>query len=109
MTGFPERLKDALRESGVSQLELAASLGVSPSSVSMYVCGKREPSLSLLTRICERLSVSPTELLCGRFEEQKALKRALFGTDDAPDGAFSEVLNYAAFILKKHTAGGKNG
>lgn len=107
MSDFSVRFKDALDARGISQLDLAKALGVSPSSVSMYACGKREPSLSLLLRICTFLSLTPTELLCGEGAEKEGLKKALFGTGDAPDGALSDVLDYAEFVKARYD-GGKN-
>lgn len=99
--GFSERLKLALKARCESRAGLAKALGVSSSSVSMYACGKREPSLSLLLRICDCLSVTPTELLCGDGAYTRELKKALFGAPDAPDGALSDVLEYARFVKSR--------
>lgn len=103
MSDFSEGLKRALEARGESRLCLAKALGISPSSVSMYACGKREPSLSLLLRICDCLSVTPTELLCGSAASARELKKALFGVPDAPDDALSDVLEYAKFVKSKFT------
>ena len=102
MSDFSTRFKNLLLKRGVSQLELSRLLGVSPSSVSMYICGKREPSLSLLSRICDCLSVAPDELL-GRTEpSDSALKLALFGTDALPGEALDMVRDYAVFVASKY-------
>ena len=103
MSDFSEGLKRALKARGESRLSLAKALGVSPSSVSMYACGEREPSLSLLLQICDRLSLTPTELLYGENAGDRELKKALFGMSDAPDDALSDVLEYAKFVKNKFT------
>lgn len=58
---FAERF--ALLRAGVSQGEFARQLGIGQVSVSQYERGDREPSLSKLKQIAERLHVSTDWLL----------------------------------------------
>ena len=50
---------------GWSQAELARRIGVSTSAVGMYEQGRREPSLGLLVRLAQELSVTTDYLLMG--------------------------------------------
>ena len=50
---------------GWSQAELARRIGVSASAVGMYEQGRREPSLGLLVRLAQELSVTTDYLLMG--------------------------------------------
>ncbi len=55
----------ALRENlGLTQLQLASKLGVSSSTIGMYEQGRREPSSSMLSKICFELNTS-TDYLIG--------------------------------------------
>ena len=63
MTKFKERLKEVLVENNLSQAKLAETIDMSPSVVSNYCTGKREPTLDGLMRICRELGVSADYLL----------------------------------------------
>lgn len=45
---FPEKLKELREEKGVSQMQLARSLGVSQSAIAKWELGKTEPTASAL-------------------------------------------------------------
>ncbi len=53
------------RQRGMSQKELAARLGVSPSAVGMYEQGRREPDCAGLLKLAEIFGVSVDLLLGG--------------------------------------------
>lgn len=63
MEKFNERLVECLKNSGMSQLELAKRIGMSQSVVNNYCTGKREPTLSVLVEICKTLNESADYLL----------------------------------------------
>lgn len=50
---FPERLKDLRKEKGMTQIELATSLGVSSGTVAMWETGKRKPSFEMLEKLTQ--------------------------------------------------------
>ena len=50
---FTERLKKLRKEKGMTQTELAASLGVSSGTVAMWETGKRKPSFEMLERLTD--------------------------------------------------------
>ena len=68
------RIAALRRQAGMSQAQLAARLGVSPSAVGMYEQGRREPSGDVLVELGKIFGVSVDYLLTGnpspREEEQ---------------------------------------
>lgn len=63
MNEFKIRLKEARKDIGFSQKEVADSVGVSVSCYANYEQGLREPSLKVLAKLCECLDVSSDYLL----------------------------------------------
>ena len=59
------RIAALRRDAGLSQAELAARLGVSPSAMGMYEQGRREPSAQLLVTLARELGVTTEFLLTG--------------------------------------------
>lgn len=57
------RIKTVLVEKDMSQTKLANELGMSFSTINAYCCNRQQPSLELLCKISEILSVSVRELL----------------------------------------------
>lgn len=53
----------AIEENHISQKELAAKVGVSPSRISEYASGKAEPSLKIAGKLCQILGISPSAML----------------------------------------------
>lgn len=82
---FAKRLKTLRQEAGISQGELARTLGVSKSTIGMYEAGHREPSFQTLVNIAKFFHV-PIDAL---FEYQ---------IDDGPflDGLVNMKLACAA-------------
>ena len=63
MNKFKDRLREVLKENGISQRALAKRLFLSQSIVNNYCTGKREPSLDVLMLLCKELDVSADYLL----------------------------------------------
>jgi transcriptional regulator with XRE-family HTH domain len=64
MKTFGKRLKIARERTGfVSAQQFAHILGIEPATYRKYERGAAEPNFETLTRICERLSVTPDYLL----------------------------------------------
>lgn len=66
-SGFPLRLKHAMKEAGLTQKELADRAGVSQGLISKLVLGKAEESRKILA-ISHALNVTPDWLLYGTAE-----------------------------------------
>jgi HTH-type transcriptional regulator/antitoxin HigA len=58
-----ELIQDTLEEKGMTQKQLAAMIGVSPSRVSDYVSGSAEPTLRIAKALCAVLGISPVLML----------------------------------------------
>jgi len=77
---FPGRLAHYLREMGISQIEMAARIGVTRAAMSRYLSGDREPRFATLLRIAEELEVDVDELLRTDAIPQEVLLRLVART-----------------------------
>ncbi|MEJ0058036.1 MAG: helix-turn-helix transcriptional regulator [Bacteroidota bacterium] len=57
------RIGEILKEKGLTQAWLVAESEITQRSLSLYINGKREPTLDSLFRIAKALKVDPCELL----------------------------------------------
>ena len=57
------RIKEVLKEKGISQTWLAEKVGKSYNTINEYARNKRQPSIEDLYKIAEILNVSAKELL----------------------------------------------
>lgn len=57
MKTIGEKLKDLLTKNGVKQIQFAENLGLSPSRISNYLTGKREPDIEVLSTMAKQLNV----------------------------------------------------
>lgn len=57
------RLRDAIKNSGLSQKEIARRVGVHPSTVSKYARMEKYPSIDTLAVLCRALGVSSDRIL----------------------------------------------
>jgi lambda repressor-like predicted transcriptional regulator len=62
---FAERLRDAMRERGVTQAQLAEKIGVGQPAISMMLQRECRPQRRTVTRLAEALGVSPDDLWPG--------------------------------------------
>lgn len=60
-----DRLRQAREKMGLTQEELAYFFRFNVGAVSHWECGRREPSLSNLVRLCHALEIDPNQLLQG--------------------------------------------
>ena len=58
-----ELIQESLIEKKLTQKELAARIGVSPSRISDYISGRAEPTLRIASRLCATLGISPAAIL----------------------------------------------
>ena len=59
-----EKLIEAIKQSGLSQTELAKKIGVVPQSVAQYFSGRAMPALDTFAKICAVLDIDPADILC---------------------------------------------
>lgn len=59
-----KKLAEAIKESGLSQTEIANQIGVRQQQISCYINGKTLPALDTLSRLCSLLDLDANEILC---------------------------------------------
>lgn len=59
-----ERLKTAIKQSGITQTELAKQLGIIQQSIAQYLSGRAMPSLETFANLCAVLDLDANEILC---------------------------------------------
>lgn len=64
---FIDRLKELLRDFGLSQYALAKRLGINQSTICNWLNGKKEPSIESLWKLADYFDVS-IDYLVGRKE-----------------------------------------
>lgn len=58
-----ENLKREIETSGKTKSEIAQAIGVSKPTISQYLSGRIQPTLSSLSRLCNYLGCSADEIL----------------------------------------------
>ena len=59
-----KRLSEAIRQSGMSQTEIAEKIQISQQMISQYVLGNKMPALDTFANLCAVLDVDPAYILC---------------------------------------------
>ena len=59
-----KKLAEEIRNSKMTQKELAERIGVSRPQISHYVHGKKMPALDTFANLCVVLDVDPADILC---------------------------------------------
>ncbi|WP_319589655.1 helix-turn-helix transcriptional regulator [uncultured Draconibacterium sp.] len=65
------RIKDLLKEKGISGKEMASRLDITENAFSLIINGKRQPRFELLQLIAEKLDVDIRELFIPTKEEKQ--------------------------------------
>lgn len=104
-TIFSDKLKALRQSANMSQQELADTLDISKSAVSMYEQGRREPNFETLLQIAAIFQVTADDLL-GPFdiapEKLSGLTIAAhLDTSDLTDAEKEDVADYIRFIRSK--------
>lgn len=58
------RLAEAIKESGMTQSEIARRLGIKHQQISCYLRGQKMPALDTLANLCKLLDVDTNYILC---------------------------------------------
>ena len=111
---FGEVIRNARKAQGLTQRQLADSLGVSNTCVSNWGKGLSRPDADMIQKLCAALHLQANDLYgtrevpvqTGRQSvSDEDIKFALFGGDgEISDAMFDEVKRFAAF-LKQREAG----
>jgi transcriptional regulator with XRE-family HTH domain len=71
--GFADRLKEMRAEKGITQVQLAAELGVSKGTVAMWEIGKREPNFEMLCVLSDYFD-RRVDYILGKSEDASSIK-----------------------------------
>lgn len=95
-----DRIRTARLRKGLKQSDVAAVLDCAPTSLTNWENGKIEPSVEVLSRLCEVLEISPLDLL-GKTHSFNEI--AAIAGKPAHERAYEEriALNFSYEILKK--------
>lgn len=63
MEGIKERLSREIIESGLTTVEIAKRIGVSPEMVTQYKTTKKLPKLDTFAKLCKELDLSADDIL----------------------------------------------
>lgn len=59
-----KKIAEAIRQSGLTQKEIADKIGVRQQQISSYLQGRTLPALDTLSRLCAVLDLDANEILC---------------------------------------------
>lgn len=58
------RLIEAIKQSGISQIEIARRLNIKHQTVGQYLSGRAMPALDTFAKLCAVLDLDANEILC---------------------------------------------
>lgn len=58
-----ERIAEAIRQSGMTQTEIACKVGIKQPTIGQYLSGRAMPSLETFANLCKVLDVSADDIL----------------------------------------------
>lgn len=58
-----ENIKREIEQSGLKKSDIASAIGVSRATISQYLSGRAQPSLSTLAKLCKVLDCSADDIL----------------------------------------------
>ena len=96
---FNENLKNARIRLGLSQKEVADSIGVAKSTYSLYESGNREPNVQTIKKIADTLHTSADELL--GLDEEPTTLAAHFDGNEFTEDELNEIKSFAEFVKSK--------
>lgn len=96
---FNENLKNARIRLGLSQKEVADSIGVAKSTYSLYESGNREPNVQTIKKIADTLHTSADELL--GLDEEPTTLAAHFDGNEFTEDELNEIKAFAEFVKSK--------
>lgn len=96
---FNENLKEARLKRGLSQKEVAETIGVAKSTYSLYESGNREPNVETIKKIADFLNISADTLL--GLDEYPITLAAHFDGTEYTEAELDEIRQFAEFVKNR--------
>ena len=64
LSDIQDRISQAIKQSGMSQTEIAKKVGVRQQQISCYMNKQKTPNLDTFANLCQVLDLDPAEILC---------------------------------------------
>lgn len=96
---FNENLKWARERKGLSQKEVAESIGVAKSTYSLYESGNREPNVQTIKKIADVLNTSADKLL--GLDDVTFTLAAHFDGNEYTEDELNEIRQFAEFVKNR--------
>ena len=74
ITNIQAKLSEAIKQSGLTQTEIAKRIGVSQSAIAHYIKGDIIPSLDTFASLCEILDLDSNDILCIKQSESDRIR-----------------------------------
>ena len=97
---FRERLACAIKQSGLSQRKISASIGKSPGYLTNVLNGNSTPSIEVISTLCHLLKVSPN-YLCG-YDHGLFLKTSEKAFEEPAERIIGELMQVVAARLESN-------
>jgi DNA-binding Xre family transcriptional regulator len=97
-------LKNILRESGMTQLELAKKINISPTNLNTRLARGRNCQLSLLEAICKALDIDMESLMYGENSQPDVVTQSQEGEDLMYRFKFEEAQKKIIKLLEENSA-----
>jgi transcriptional regulator with XRE-family HTH domain len=96
---FGERLRQIIKEKGLTQAEVAKLLSIGESTVSFYESGKRQPDYETLVRLSEAFKVS-TDFLLGKTDIKNPIETiaAHHDGEDWTEEELEDIEKFKEFV-----------
>ena len=110
---FFERFTDLCKEQNATTTAIGTSLGFSKATISGWRNNRTQPKGASLARLAAYFDVSADYLLGKsdvpapekKFDDTQMVKIALFGTEDVPPKAWTELERVVAHLKRKYGIG----
>ena len=64
LSDIQEKISQAIKQSGMSQSDIASKIGVAQQQISCYLYKQKTPNLDTFANLCKVLDLDPAEILC---------------------------------------------
>lgn len=98
---FNENLKVARERKGMTQKEVADSIGVAKSTYSLYESGGREPNVQTIKKLANVLNASSDDLLGLTSDPHPLTIAAHFEGDSFTEAEMDEIQSYIDYVRHK--------